>query len=551
MNFCHSSTDLSVVPIVFNAGAAVLPAILAGVVSVAAILFKPTQWRRVVREAPLASVAIVLAVIACGGLATWWLMAAQAGGAASPTARRTTPRSSLNSSTDWTAVALAYLSDRGHQTPPAATTQSATTSSATAATPFIFRGDANRSGALDDQSPINLRPTWGYIDPEDDFAQVLSSAAISGDRVFGTSCTINASTSSGSIFCLNARTGERRWLTYQTKTAAGKDRMLNGIFSSPAVTADGRMVIVGEGLHLDRDSALLCLDAATGEIRWQVQTPLHVEGSPAIEGDIVVVGAGAIENANHQVDPGDNPGFVMGVRISDGKELWRHPVNDPESSPVIADGIAYIGSGVNGSAVVALRIASDEDLAKAQLPREVWRTPTPYPAVGDLTLADNLVLIGCGKGDFVVAAADPEGVILALDRSNGKVVWSVDLPDVVLGPIAVKNGRAVAPVRNGEVVAIDLKAKGKILWRQRISDTSPVLAGVALTDRFVYAVANDGTLAVLNSIDGAVLEKHILNRPGRPGERGLSTSAPILRGGYLFVGSETGGLQAFTGKESE
>ena len=123
------------------------------------------------------------------------------------------------------------------------------------------------------------------------------------------------------------------------------------IFSSPTLTADGKRLLIGEGLHDDSDSRLLCINAETGKLEWQIQTPLHVESSPAVHGDLVVVGAGSIEGSDRK--PKGHPGMVIAARISDGTKLWEHQVNDPESSPAIsADGQAvYIGSGFQGNAV--------------------------------------------------------------------------------------------------------------------------------------------------------------------------------------------------------
>jgi outer membrane protein assembly factor BamB len=285
---------------------------------------------------------------------------------------------------------------------------------------------------------------------------------------------------------------------------------------------------------------------------WNVPTPLHVEGSPAIDGDVAVAGAGAIEVGPDHQARGD-PGYVLAVRLSDGKQLWKYPVNDPESSPAIRDGVAYIGSGLNGSHLVALRIESDEDLRTSGRDRLVWKVPTPYPATGTVTLADDLVLLGCGNGDYVVTAADPKGAVVAFDRATGAVRWQEDVADAVLGPIAVRDGVAVCPIRNGEVVALDLRKPSggsRLLWRQRVSGRAAVLAGCAFTGTHVYAVSNDGYLAVLDARDGKVLERHYLNAKDRPGEMGLTLSSPFVVNGRVYVGSETGGLRCFAWTEA-
>ncbi|MBA3938534.1 MAG: PQQ-binding-like beta-propeller repeat protein, partial [Planctomycetes bacterium] len=277
-----------------------------------------------------------------------------------------------------------------------------------------------------------------------------------------------------------------------------------------------------------------------------------IEGSPCIAGDLVVAGAGAVEQGADHRPRGDanghgHPGFVVGVRVSDGQEVFRAAVNDPEGSPLLSAGICYVGSGLNGSAVVALRTLSDADLDKAAQPRVLWRTATPFPATGAVTLAGDALLVGCGNGDFVLAAEHPEGRVIALDKTTGAVRWQAPMPDAVLGPIAVSGTVAIVPVRSGEVVAIDLAAQGRVLWRARVNKSAPVLAGAAFAGALVYAVSNDGYLVVLDAADGRQLEKVYLNAPGRPGELGLSTSSPLVVDGRLYVGSETGGLRCFSG----
>jgi outer membrane protein assembly factor BamB len=322
---------------------------------------------------------------------------------------------------------------------------------------------------------------------------------------------------------------------------------LKAFFSSPAVTADGKQLVIGQGLHLDDDCELICLDTKIGAVRWVVPTPLHIEGSPAIEGDIVVAGAGAVEGED--MKPKGDPGFVFAVRISDGRLLWKYPVNDPESSPVVRDGIAYIGSGWNGNAVVALRTATDENLAAEGLDRLVWRTEMPFPAVGAVTLIDDLVLIGCGNANYVFMSPDPKGAIVALDRATGRVRWQTDVTNSVLGAIAAHDGKAVCGVLDGEVVAIDTKDHGQILWRKPVRDRSLLKASPALTETHVYALTHDGYLCVLDAASGELVEQQYINSPDKPGEMGLSTGSPFVADGKVYVGSETGGLRCFVGED--
>jgi outer membrane protein assembly factor BamB len=216
---------------------------------------------------------------------------------------------------------------------------------------------------------------------------------------------------------------------------------------------------------------------------------------------------------------------------------------------VVCDGVAYIGSGLNGNAVVALRTGSDEDLKMQGVDRLVWKTETPYPAVGAITLVDDLVLIGCGNANYVFMSPDPKGVVMALDRATGAGRWQADVSNSVLGAIAARGGRAVCAVLSGEVLAIDTKANGKILWRTPVRERSLLKAGPALTETHVYVLTHDGYLCVLDAANGKLVEQHYVNSPEKPGEMGLSTSSPMVAGGKVYVGSETGGLRCFVGEE--
>jgi len=536
----ETTTCFAVVPVFVNAGAAVLPALLAGLASAFAMLLQPRELLRVVRARPGVTLVVLASLTGLGFL--FWRTAIASDAPAATRTRRAASASPAN--TDWAQVALEIIRQEERlaalgagvnlDDPRVAEPKQQTVA-------LGFRLNPGRTGHDGGRAPLGLLPLWEYVQPRTMF---LSSPVAQGDAVYAASCQLDPPGSFGSVVCLDARTGKEQWRNELCRPEVD----FKGFFSSPTLTADGKHLLIGQGLHFDTDCELVCLDAKTGKVRWLVKTPLHIEGSPAVEGDIVVAGAGAVEKGPKMHPVGD-PGYVFAVRISDGKELWRHKVNDPESSPVIADGIAFVGSGLNGSAVLALRVAPSEELAAQKLDRQLWKTATPFPATGAVTLAGDLVLVGCGKGNFVFADPDPEGAVLALDRKTGQERWRVALPDAVLGPIAVRDGKAVVPVRNGEVVMLDLAQSGKVLWRERVSGKAPVLAGPAFTGRCVYAVSQDGYLAVFDAANGKVIEKHYINARNKPGELGLSVSAPVIIGGRLYVGSETGGLRCFAGKE--
>jgi outer membrane protein assembly factor BamB len=381
-----------------------------------------------------------------------------------------------------------------------------------------------------------LNPLWSFKPEGTVFFGVPE---IVGKRVFAAGCQADLGAYTGLLVCLDFDTGKPLWQTTQDG-----DEPLRPFFSSPAVTPDGKYLVIGQGLHQDRDCSLLCFDTATGRQVWAVKTPLHVESSPAIFGDMAVVGAGAIEGDDGKA-VGD-PGFVLAVRIPDGKLLWKQPVNDPESSPAIDEnGMVFIGSGCNGQAVVAIRSQPDEELQSKKLNRIAWRTATTQPMLAPVTLAGNLVIAAGGNGDMVHSGRSPQGLVMALDRQTGKILWQTLLDDAVLGAVACQDGRLTCPARNGEVVVLAL-GDGRVLCRARVSGNAPVLAGCAVTQDRTYAVSSDGCLAAFATGDGKLLEKVWLNDQSRPGT-GLSLSSPQVIDNRIVVGSETGGLRCLQG----
>ena len=521
---------LGVVPIFVNAGAAILPVILGALASALALLLRPRELARACRRRP-GRAAMVLACVP----AIWLAVGVMPGWLKGNARQRPDPcgQAARAAKVDWAVAAMGII--RAEQAGAVAST---TASLPAREAQNVGLGRDFARGAYDGAgAPLGLRLLWQHVA---DDTMYLSSPAVVGGRVYGASCMLDVAGKYGSVLCLEAGAGKLIWET----SAIGSDS-LKPFFSSPAISKDGRSLVIGQGLHDDADCALLCLDTASGKCRWQVKTPLHIEGSPAIWNDMVVAGAGAIEGADRK--PAGHTGLVLAVRISDGATLWQYQLNDPESSPAIGDdGTVYIGSGFNGSAVVALRSESDEELRRRDLPRLLWRTPAPHPVTGAVTLAGELVIVGGGNGDYVWADPNPAGAVMALDRRTGQVRWKTPLDDAVLGAVAAGEGKLICPVRSGEVAALDIQ-DGRILWRQRVSGKAPVLAGVALAGRCVYAVSKDGYLAVMDSDNGRLIEKHYLNLEAKPGQLGLTLSSPTVVGGRVYVGSETGGLQCLAG----
>jgi outer membrane protein assembly factor BamB len=154
-----------------------------------------------------------------------------------------------------------------------------------------------------------------------------------------------------------------------------------------------------------------------------------------------------------------------------------------------------------------------------------------------VTLSGDLVIVGGGNGDMVHSDKNPQGLVVALNRNTGQIVWHQKFEDAVLGSIAVDHGMMIVPLRTGEAAALEV-ADGHLLWRSHVSGSAPVLVGGALTKERAYIVSSDGYLVAFAASTGKILEKVYLN--DQKGGNGPVALPPQVSGNRIIVGSETG-----------
>ncbi len=201
------------------------------------------------------------------------------------------------------------------------------------------------------------------------------------------------------VYAVDAATGAEKW-HFQTEGL---------IFSSPAV-AQG-LVLIGSD-----DGNLYAIDAKSGQSRWRFAVGGEVYSSPAVAGDrVFVVGK------NHST-------FAVDLRT--GKPVWHYPVGG-DSSPAIAGGILYVGAEDGG--VYAL------DAATGTLR---WLYPTGRPIRGSPVVADGVLYV-------------PSGLTLfALDAINGQERWKYPVGDTIGGSPAVVDGVVYVGDASGYLYAL-------------------------------------------------------------------------------------------------
>jgi eukaryotic-like serine/threonine-protein kinase len=164
--------------------------------------------------------------------------------------------------------------------------------------------------------------------------------------------------------------------------------LANDVNSTPAVSPD---------LICIRDAKALYALGADGSKLWQLPIP---------EGDAALEAAPAIANGVVYVAGGDQTFYALNGQS--GAVIWSKPVKGVgASSPAVANGGVFFGTNYTDGGIYALSTADGSQL---------WRVDVGGGSSVDSSpvVADGTVYIGSGQG-----------VVFALDAATGKARWQV------------------------------------------------------------------------------------------------------------------------------
>ncbi len=184
--------------------------------------------------------------------------------------------------------------------------------------------------------------------------------------------SIRGSGSQVGVYGLDALTGTRKWKAAKTFITE----------SSPAV-ANGLLYVGSEG------GGFNAFDLTTGALKWGFSEVTTVNSSPTIVNGTAYIGSGIFGSDNQN---------LYAIDALTGAKKWAFPTPDGGtyySSPIVANGIVYVGGGGTFYAVDAATGA------------EKWKAK---PGVGNLiwsgaVVATGLVYIGIGEKVFAFDAA--------------------------------------------------------------------------------------------------------------------------------------------------
>jgi len=328
--------------------------------------------------------------------------------------------------------------------------------------PVMFRGDLTHSGHYDSAAPQNLEVRWSFQTSE----AIVSSPAVADGVVY-------VGSSDNFLYAIDAVTGKQRW----------KFDAHGNVSSSPAISA-GVVYVVS------LDGNLYAIDATSGDQKWAFATK------------------------------GEKRHTAAGINCTaPATELMPDPWDLFLSSPAVADGIVYFGSGDNF--VYAI------DAATGVLR---WKFETGGVVHASPAIADGRVYIGSFDAYFY-----------ALDAASGNVRWKfktgsddrAHLMTGIPGSAAVSDGVVYFGSRDANVYALKAKT-GELQWKYA-NNGSWVVSSPAVVDGRIYFTTSDSLKFIaLDAATGA----EVFSLPTNI----YAFSSPAIAGDHAFFGTFDGKL---------
>ncbi len=305
----------------------------------------------------------------------------------------------------------------------------------------------------------------------------------------------------GKINVLNRENGKLKW-SVSTKA---------DITAGPSVS-EGRVVI---GTN---DGKVMAYQLSDGLFLWQSNLTSAVMAAPLIAASTVFV---------HGSDSS-----VVALKLQNGKQLWRYSVQTPplmlrhNSSPVIANNHVIVGFS-NGKLVSLHRLdgmsAWERELAISQGRSDIQRM---VDISADPVIKNNQLY-----------AVSYQGQIAAMELETGNTVWERALSSY--SGIAVSPKAVFVSDPNGVMWALNRKT-GDVLWK-KTELTGRRLTAPVIVQGFVVVGDNDGYLHWMSENDGVFVGQNLVDGKG-------IEAPPVVKDHIVYVLGRSGKVAALTSR---
>jgi glucose dehydrogenase len=229
----------------------------------------------------------------------------------------------------------------------------------------------------------------------------------------------------------------------------GPDGSVTFGIGNPYQSAAAAIAHPSKELYSDSD---VNLNAATGKLRWYYQGVTNdfkdydMQVSPIsvrINGLSAVLGAGKM-------------GYVYAMDAKTGRLIWKTPVGEH--------------NGHDNDSLLALEHRSTIRAPYTFLPGALGGVLTNMAVAGDslylATVDSKFTFTTLQEVDGAPSAA-PTGEVEALNLATGKVEWHTKLSQMALGATTVSNDLVFTTLYDGVLIALD-RATGAIVYRHKL-----------------------------------------------------------------------------------
>lgn len=387
-----------------------------------------------------------------------------------------------------------------------------------------WRGPA-RDGRSTSTGLLNEWPDDGppVVWRHDGLGSGLSSVAVAGGRIY----TLGDIDGEQWAIALSEDDGRELWRT-PVGPPWGEDH--NGPRSTPTVDGD-RVYVLGT------EADLVCLDAATGEVRWRRNLDDDFGGfmaagqnvhwgraeSPLVDGDRVVV------------SPGARDAMVVALDRLTGEEIWRAGV--PRLGPLGADGAAYSSVVVSEAAGVRQYVQLNGRGAfgvEADTGRYLWgynRIANDVANIATPVVDGDRVIVSTGYGTgaaMLQIVPDGEGGVIAEE------VWF--RPGNVLqnhhGGLVLVDGVLYTGTGHNQGFPVAVRAAdGEVLWGPERNEGRGS-AAISYADGSLYLRYQNGLMVLADASPEGYRQRGVFPIPDRAS---FSWAHPVIANGRLYL----------------
>jgi len=281
-----------------------------------------------------------------------------------------------------------------------------------------------------------------------------------------------------------------------------------GTVSSPAVSADGKLVFAGAGQNV------YAVPNGYGGPLWKFVMQGSVAGGPAVSESLKTVFFGSYQEAIM------SRAYLYAINAANGDLRWKFLTLNTVANPTVSLDQKTVFVGSNDGNLYAVNAADGALRWKSATGGGSFSTPAE-------SSDQEMVIVGCHTNLCAINAADGT---LRWNFTTRAEVWS--------SPVVSSDNQAVFVGSNdGNLYAVNV-ADGNLRWKLTTGDGVSSSPALSLDQKTVFVGSGDGKLYAVNTADG---------KPRwffKTGGGFLSSPAVSLDQKTVFVGNSDGTVYA-------